>query len=102
MPKEYVIREVKDFLNIPENKLDACLEEFKQAILLAKNTQLLLHTIAENIPAIKNTTNNSRKTRRTSNTISFHTFVWIDDKNKIANVRIAGTTIWRLRAKPTD
>ncbi len=50
-PKEYKISKVQDFFEVPIEKLDACLEEFREYINMAHDLKSRFAAVAENIGA---------------------------------------------------
>jgi hypothetical protein len=63
-PIRYEIKEVKDFLNIPEDRVDAALDEFRDWVKVSRNIESML--ISDSMKAI----------------IKLEAFVWIDDGKK--------------------
>ena len=81
-PPTYEIRTVADFLKVPENRLGACLREFRIALRLARATDNLVRRVGEVI--------HQTDTVR----CEMQLFRWIDDDKRTAHLRI------RTKARP--
>lgn len=46
-PRHYKIREVQDFLNVPEDRLEVCLGEFAVFIGMLRNLERKVNSLAE-------------------------------------------------------
>jgi hypothetical protein len=67
MSNEYPISSVADFLTIPEDKIDACLADFKSWISLARHSSAISTMLQACAPA------------EISAMFVTHSFLWIDD-----------------------
>ena len=64
MSKQYEIKTIEDFFKIPDNRIDDCLDEFKEFISIVKPVVSLANTISD-----------ATKTQRAE----IIKFTWIDD-----------------------
>jgi len=71
---EYKIEHVRDLLAVPEDRLDACLEELKDYLALAREMQELTKVVGEIVGADGSST--------------IGAFTWIDDGKHERTVRI--------------
>lgn len=67
-PIRYEIQTLNDFIHVPEDRIDRCLEDFKQALNLAR----LVETISASVP----------------HPPPLNRFVWIDDDKKKITVNL--------------
>jgi len=73
---QYTIQTVGDFLKVSEDRLDACLEEFKTFLEQERSFMEMANAMADLIGADKS-----------QNTVKG--FVWIDDGEKNVTIRIS-------------
>lgn len=76
-PREYKIKTVDDFRQIPEDKIDKSLKEFGTALRVRKNMETTMNILGKSI---------SGKDKVLDLTIP--EFTWIDDKEKKLTVNI--------------
>lgn len=72
---EYTIKEVGDFLQVPEDRLDACLEEFKTFLQVSRSFMEMTNAMAGLLGADKS-----------QNVLQ--SFVWIDDGERNVTINI--------------
>ncbi|MEX3764491.1 hypothetical protein [Paraburkholderia phenoliruptrix] len=65
--KEYPIKSLEDFLMVPEDKIDACLSDFKTWLSLARQSAPVTALLQAIAPA------------EISAVFATHSFTWIDD-----------------------
>jgi hypothetical protein len=73
---QYTIQTVGDFLKVPEDRLDACLEEFKTFLEQSRSFMEIANALAGIMGADKS-----------QNAVKG--FVWIDDGEKNVTIRIS-------------
>ena len=73
---QYTIQTVGDFLKVPEDRLDACLEEFKTFLEQSRSFMKVADTLADLFGADKS-----------QNAVKG--FTWIDDGEKNVTIRIS-------------
>ncbi len=71
-PTRYKIKSASDFLDVPEDKLDLCLEEFKEFLVTARE-------IMECMPDIKEVSEEL--------ILQIH-FIWIDDGKRGGKIAV--------------
>lgn len=81
--KRYEISSVNDFLKVPEEKLDRCLEEFKTALVTHKVMTALFMSSIEALAGKEIDWNESAEIT------SMPKFTWIDDDKGNITVRIS-------------
>ena len=72
---EYTIKEVGDFLKVPKDRLDACLEEFKTFLQASRSFMEMANAMAGLLGADKS-----------QNVLE--SFVWIDDGERNGTIHI--------------
>jgi hypothetical protein len=79
-PNRYQIEHVRDFLSVPEDRIDACLEEFKEYLGMARDMMSLVKTFGEVVGE--------------EATGDVGAFVWIDDgkKDRTVTIKVTPTT----------
>ncbi len=66
-PNEYEIKEVADFLKVPEDRLDDCIDEFKECLKTTRESRATLKTLADIVD-------------QDADVITkFCGFIWVDD-----------------------
>lgn len=73
---QYTIQTVGDFLKVPEDRLDACLEEFKTFLEQSRSFLTMADAMADLLGADKSQN-------------AVQGFVWIDDGEKNVTIRIS-------------
>jgi hypothetical protein len=73
---QYIIQTVGDFLKVPEDRLDACLEEFKTFLEQSRAFTKAADTLEDLIGGDKSKT-------------VVQSYVWIDDGEKNVTIRIS-------------
>ncbi len=73
---QYTIQTVGDFLKVPEDRLDACLEEFKTFLEQSRSFMEIANVMADLVGADKS-----------KNVVKG--FVWIDDGEKNVTIRVS-------------
>ena len=73
---QYTIQTVGDFLKVPEDRLDACLEEFKTFLDQSRAFLAMADAMAGILGAEKNQN-------------AVRGFIWIDDGEKNVTIRIS-------------
>ena len=72
-PPAYAISHVRDFLAVPEDRIEACLKDFQEALNLARAFKALADIAAD-------------LTGEDKNLNSWNTFTWTDDGKKAATI----------------
>lgn len=72
-PPEYEIEHVRDFLNVPEDRIDQCLEEFKGFIEFVRNMMMANDLRSEALGL--------------ENKSECRSYTWIDDGKLDATIR---------------
>jgi hypothetical protein len=73
---QYTIQTVGDFLKVPEDRLAACLEEFKTFLEQSRAFMEMANTLADILEADKSQN-------------AVQAYVWIDDGEKNVTIRIS-------------
>ena len=79
MVNKYTIKEVNDFLELPDDRIEDCLKEFKTFIVLAKRQRTVTIELAKAIQIDADVSTDN-------------TFVWIDDGENNITINFDGKT----------
>ena len=88
MTESYEIVNIKDFLMVPEDKLDVCLDEFKTFLEVMRPFQVVMREVADGISG-----------KETNLKMEVNKFIWNDDGEKKLTLYINDIEIGDIKEK---